>query len=286
MTDALSILVPAWNEEAGLRKTLEELWAVVSTLGREVEIVVIDDGSTDGTAAVAEAAGARVVRHPVNRGYGASLRTGITQSRHPLIAIADADGTYPVSALVDLVRAMDGADMAVGARTGANVRIPWARRPAKWFLTHLASYLCGHAIPDLNSGLRVFRRELVTRFLGILPDGFSFTTTITIAALTNGYRVHFHPIDYRRRIGTSAIRPLRDSFNFLQLIVRLTVYFRPLNVFLPAALVLFVLGCAKAGLDYHRTGAFGVGSAIVILAAIQIAFLGLLADMIATRTRL
>jgi glycosyltransferase involved in cell wall biosynthesis len=228
----------------------------------------------------------RVVRHPVNRGYGASLRSGITQSHHPLIAITDADGTYPAAALIDLVRTMDAADMAVGARTGPDVRIPLARRPAKWFLTRLASYLCGYAIPDLNSGLRVFRRELAARFLGILPDGFSFTTTITIAALTNGYRVEFLPIDYRRRIGTSAIRPLRDSFNFLQLIVRLTVYFRPLNVFLPAALVLFALGCAKAALDFHRTGAFGVGSAIVILAAIQIAFLGLLADMIATRTRL
>jgi glycosyltransferase involved in cell wall biosynthesis len=229
---------------------------------------------------------ARVVRHRANRGYGAALKTGIRATTHPLVAILDADGTYPIARLPELLAHLDEADMVVGARTGGSVHVPALRRPVKWLLTRAANLLSGHRIPDLNSGLRVFRRELATRFFGLFPDGFSFTSTITLASHINGYRVEYIPIDYYRRTGASSIRPVRDTLNFFLLIVRMVVTFRPLNVFLPTAAALLVLGAIKAALDFSRTGAFGVGAAILILTAIQIALMGLLADLVTRRTSL
>jgi hypothetical protein len=169
---------------------------------------------------------------------------------------------------------------------GNHVAIPFLRRPAKWFLKKLADYLSGFNIPDLNSGLRVFRRELAERFLGIFPDGFSFTTTITLAALTNGYRVRFLPINYYKRTGHSTIRPMRDFLGFILLIIRLIVYFKPLNVFLPVSAMLLVIGMTKGAFDYFHQHHFGVASAIAVLAALQIVFMGLLADLIMRRTHL
>ena len=163
--------------------------------------------------------------------------------------------------------------MAVGARTGDHVKIPFVRRPAKWLLKKLAEYLSGRQIPDLNSGLRVFRRELAERFFGIFPDGFSFTTTITLAALTGGYRVQFLPINYYKRVGQSTIKPIRDFTGFLLLIIRLIVYFKPLNVFLPVSGGLLVVGLTKAAIDFYGFNHFGVGAAIAILASLQIAFM-------------
>jgi len=284
--EPVTIIVPAYNEADGIGDVLDTIITCMLEAGVEYELIVVDDGSTDGTHAIVEAKGVRIVRHTFNRGYGASLKTGIRQSRRPIIAIIDADGTYPVDALPKLLASMAEHDMAVGARTGDHVKIQPLRRPAKWFLKKLADYLSGFKIPDLNSGLRIFRRELAERFFGIFPDGFSFTTTITLAALTNGYRVSFLPINYYKRTGQSSIRPARDFLGFILLIIRLIVYFKPLNVFLPASAVLFLVGLTKAMIDLVHQNFFGVGSAIVMLAALQIAFLGLLADLITRRTHL
>ena len=286
MPEAVSILVPVFNEEGAIAATLAAIDATMRATGRAYEVLVIDDGSTDGTARVLAGATARVVRHRANRGYGAALKTGIRATSHPLIAIVDADGTYPIARLPDLLAQADEADMVVGARTGGSVHVPALRRPVKWVLTRAANLLSGHRIPDLNSGMRVFRRELATRFFGLFPDGFSFTSTITLASHINGYRVEYLPIDYYRRTGASSIRPVRDTLNFFLLIVRMVVTFRPLNVFLPTAAVLLGLGVVKAALDFSRTGAFGTASAILILAALQIALMGLLADLVTRRTSL
>jgi glycosyltransferase involved in cell wall biosynthesis len=284
--EPVTIIIPAYNEADGIGQVLDTIINCMLEAGTQYELIVVDDGSTDGTYAVVEAKGVRIIRHQFNRGYGASLKTGIRQSRFPLVAIIDADGTYPVDALPRLLACMAEYDMAVGARTGDHVKIQFVRRPAKWFLKILSDYLSGFKIPDLNSGLRVFRRELAERFFGIFPDGFSFTTTITLAALTNGYHVEFLPIDYYKRTGQSSIKPLRDFFGFILLIIRLIVYFKPLNVFLPVSAVLLLVGFTKAMIDLINQNHFGVGSAIVILAALQIAFLGLLADLITRRTHL
>jgi glycosyltransferase involved in cell wall biosynthesis len=286
MPEPVSIIVPVYNEEGAIASTLATIDATMRPTGRDFEVLVVDDGSIDGTAQVLAGSGARVVRHRANRGYGAALKTGIRATTHPLIAILDADGTYPIARLPELLALADEADMVVGARTGGTVHVPPLRRPVKWLLTRVANVLSGHRIPDLNSGMRVFRREVAVRFFGLYPDGFSFTSTITLASHINGYRVEYVPIDYYRRTGTSSIRPVRDTFSFFLLIVRMVVTFRPLNVFLPTAAGLFLLGLVKAGLDFNRTGAFGTASAILILAALQIALMGLLADLVTRRTSL
>lgn len=286
MPEPVSIIVPVYNEEGAIASTLAAIDATMRAGGRVYEVLVVDDGSIDGTAQVLSGTGARIVRHRANRGYGAALKTGIAATVHPLIAILDADGTYPITRLPDLLAQADDADMVVGARTGGTVHVPALRRPVKWLLTQVANVLSGHRIPDLNSGMRVFRREVAVRFVGLYPDGFSFTSTITLASHINGYRVEYVPIDYYRRTGASSIRPVRDTLNFFLLIVRMVVTFRPLNVFLPTAAVLLLLGLVKAGLDFSRTGAFGIAAAILILAAMQIALMGLLADLVTRRTSL
>lgn len=286
MTEAVSIIIPAFNEEDGIGEVLDSIQQMMRSHDIEGEIIVVDDGSTDRTAEVVSASGVRLVQHESNRGYGATLKTGIRQARHDLMLISDADGTYPVEAIPILLAAMETCDMAVGARTGDHVKIPLLRRPAKWFLQKLANYLAQKEIPDLNSGLRVFRREIAERFYHLFPEGFSFTITITMASLTSNYRVKFLPINYYRRQGKSTIRPARDFMGFLSLIVRMTVYFNPLRVFLPASLILFMIGLVKAIIDFINHNTFGVGAAIAILTAVQILGLGLLADLTIRRTRL
>jgi glycosyltransferase involved in cell wall biosynthesis len=282
----LSVLIPAFNEEEIIVASIQKVRDTIDAMAIPYEIVVIDDGSRDNTRALAVDSGVKVVSHPVNRGYGASLKSGIRASRYAWLAITDADGTYPIEDLTRLVRECAAHDMVVGSRTGLHVRIPLLRRPAKWFINKLANYLSGYKIPDLNSGLRVFRREIAERFFHLFPEGFSFTTTITVASLSSGYQVKFLPINYFKRVGSSSISPLRDFVGFTLLVVRLVTYFKPLNVFLPAAMVLLTVGFAKAVVDVVRTNAFGVGSSLVMLTGIQLGFMGLLADLILRRTKL
>jgi glycosyltransferase involved in cell wall biosynthesis len=286
----ISIVVPTFNEAESIASVLDGIEAAMKAESIDYEMIVVDDGSSDKTLEIVRLRDVKIVRHDQNKGYGASLKSGIAKASYDIIVITDADGTYPASDIPILFKHMnaDGYDydMVVGARTGEHVKIPPLRKPAKWFLNQLANYLSEHKIPDLNSGLRVFKRELIERFLTLLPDGFSFTTTITIAALANGYSVKFVPINYYERKGHSSIRPLRDFLGFTSLIVRLIVYFKPLNFFLPAGLVLLLIGLTKALIDFLHQNYFGVGAAIVILTAIQIGFLGLLADLILRRTKL
>ncbi len=194
---------------------IRELRAVLP----EAEIVVVDDGSSDGTAAAAERAGARVLRHRFNRGYGAALKTGILAAAHDTIVILDGDGTYPAQHIPALVAELEKATMAVGARGGSDSAIPAARRPAKRMLNGLASLVAGARIPDLNSGLRAFRRQTVEPYFPILPDGFSWTTTITLALVRDRQVVSYLPIGYRERIGRAKLGPW-DTWRILLPILR------------------------------------------------------------------
>lgn len=286
----VSVVVPAYNEEDGIGVVLDGLREVMESGERAYEIIIVDDGSEDGTADAAAAfdGPVRVLRHRGNRGYGAALKTGIRHARHEIICITDADGTYPNAAIAGLLRrlATDDVDMVVGARTGANVVQPLMRRPAKWVLGRLAGYVVGERIPDMNSGLRVFRRGVAERMFDVLPDGFSFTTTITVAMLTNGYLVAYEPIDYHARIGRSKIRPVRDTLNFLQLILKMGLYFAPLKVFLPLSGVLLLLAVAWALFTWLVFGRLAdVSSLVIAMAAIQVGAIGLLAELIRARTR-
>ena len=284
-TLSVSILVPAFNEEGAIAETVKKI-EEQRTHFRDIEIVVINDGSEDRTGEIARGLDVTLLEHEANRGYGAALKTGLRKAKHDIVIIADADGTYPLEDIPKLAGDIGEFDMVVGARTGAVVQVPWMRRPGKWIITRLAEYLSGQKIPDLNSGLRVFRRDVAVRFLTLYPDGFSFTTTITLAMLTNHYRVKFVPINYLRRIGKSSIKPIRDFTNFTILIIRICAYFKPLNVFVPPALVLIVAGLVKGAIDYRGEHHLGLLAITLVLTGIQMLFIGLLADLIDQRMKL
>lgn len=288
----ITIVVPAYNEEQGILGVLERLSAL--DVGVPKEILVVEDGSSDRTAEVlahnqARFPALRVIRHPVNRGYGAALKTGFAAARHEVVVITDADGTYPEDRIPDLLACIDrGAEMAVGARRGEDVNIPLVRRPAKAALRLLASYLAETPIPDLNSGLRAFRRELVLRYRPILPEGFSFTTTITLAALTNDHRVDYVDVNYAARSGSSKIKPIRDTLRFTALIIRTVMYFNPLKVFYPLAgfLLLALLASLAYDLFIETPPNLGDKSVLLFVALVQVLTVGLLADLIEKRARL
>lgn len=275
----VAVVVPAYNEEGAIASQIENVRVVMDAGGRPWELIVVDDGSTDGTAASAESTGVRLIRLGRNRGYGAALKAGIHAAQHELIVITDADGTYPSEAIPAMLEHAAHHDMVVGARIGENVAIPLVRRPAKWVLGRLASYMAEQEIPDLNSGLRVMKKSLVEKFEHLLPSGFSFTTTITLALLCSDYAVHYHPIEYHKRVGRSKIRP-GHAYQFLMLILRTIVYFNPLRFFLPLGAFFFTAGMAKFGYDIVTKMNLSESAVTGILAGVIIWCVGLLADQI------
>ena len=289
-SQGVTLLVPAFNEENGIEGVLRRLAAL--DLGVQTEVLVVDDGSTDGTGErleqlKGELSALRVLRHDVNRGYGASLKTGFLDARTEVVVITDADGTYPEDRIAELIACVDdGADMAVGARTGKQVKIPLLRRPAKAALRWLASYLGGVRIPDLNSGLRAIRRDVVLRYQGILPEGFSFTTTITLACLTNHHRVDYVSINYAARTGRSKIRPIRDTLGFTGLIIRTVLYFNPLKVFYPVAAVIAVGLAGSLYYDLFVKQNLMDKTVLLFVALVQILSIGLIADLIDKKSRM
>jgi glycosyltransferase involved in cell wall biosynthesis len=280
MTQSVSVIIPAYNEEQSIAKVVEGVYRVLGDAGIEAEVIVVDDGSTDATGSKAESAGATVFRHISNRGYGASLKTGIVAARFELIAITDADETYPVDRLADFVAEMDRADMVIGARTGKYVHIPLVRRPAKWFLAVLANYVTKSEIQDLNSGMRVFRRTEALQYFNILPDQFSFTSTITIAMHCDRYAISYIPIDYFRRNGRSKIVAW-DAATFTSIIVRTAMLFKPLRVFLPVVMIMLAYGIVKGVFDYIANGFFSHTAVFAGLGALQFLLMGLIADALA-----
>jgi len=282
--EMISLVIPAYNEDKGISKVLADLKTILDSTHLQYEIIVVDDGSSDKTAEIVQNQDfVRLIQHPVNRGYGAALKTGIKSANGEWILITDADGTYPNESIPDLLKYSDKYDMVVGARTGENVSIPLYRRPAKLFLTKLANYLVGTRIPDLNSGMRLFRKEDSMKYFHILPSGFSFTTTITLSYLSDDFLIKYVPIDYHERHGSSKIKPFRDGLNFILLIIKAITYFNPLKVFLPISIIFFVVGIII--LIYQILFIANVGdlSVMMILAAFQIGFLGLLADLIKSK---
>lgn len=277
----ISIVIPAYNEEVAIGKVLDEVENVMRAHGNLFEILVIDDGSTDRTAdVVASKKYVRMIRHQTNMGYGAAIKTGIKNARGEIILMIDSDGTYPAKDIMKILNETKEADMVVGARTGENVNIPILRRIPKYLLSKFANYLAETEIPDLNSGMRAFRRSDAMKFFNLYPNKFSFTTTITLAYHSNGYLVKYVPIDYYKRGGKSKIHPIRDPINFASLIVRTITYFNPLKVFLPVSILLFIFGLIWAAYKLLFFRIFSDISIIVIISSIQIGLFGLLADLI------
>lgn len=280
--DAVSVVIPAYNEEGTVRNVVTEVEKVLRQQAVSPEIIVVDDGSIDNTAQRAAEAGARVLRHRSNRGYGAALKTGIASASKKVIVITDADGTYPAQSIPALLAELNRADMVVGARVGKNVNVPLLRRPAKWALNFLANYMTRAKIPDLNSGLRAFRRDMVMQYFPILPDQFSWTTTITLAMHCDKYAVSYLPIDYLPRKGQSKIVPW-DAGSFFILILRTVMLFRPLRVFFPIVLLALVAGLTKMGIDLSHQPNISASAQLALMSALLILLIGMLGDAIATR---
>lgn len=283
-----SIIIPAYNEEKSILTILQKLSDNLNQLHQQYEIVIVNDGSTDMTRDQVKESGVltTLIDRKINKGYGASLKEGIDAAKYDIIVITDADGTYPNERIPELVQiALAGdCDMVVGARVGKDARIPLIRKPAKWVIGKLANYLGEYKIPDINSGLRVMKKAVVKKFFNILPSGFSFTTTITLAMLTNGYNVKYVPINYYKREGKSKIRPIRDTLNFIQLIVRTVMYFNPLRIFIPFALMLIMggLGVFLVGLFVYGK-VFDTTFTLLFVSAVMVLSIGMLADLIDKR---
>ncbi|MFB3903304.1 MAG: glycosyltransferase family 2 protein [Acidobacteriota bacterium] len=292
----VTVVVPAFNEEAGIGPQVLSIGRALEAAGMTGEIIVVDDGSSDRTAEEALQAGARVLRHLSNRGYGASIKSAILAAKHEIIVIIDADGTYPADQIPNLVAQLEDADMAVGARSGKQVHIPWVRRPAKWVLGWVAERIAGRKIPDLNSGLRTFRKSCAVQYFPILSDRFSFTTTITLAYLADDYRVVYRPIDYHKRVGKSKI-VARHFMDFLALVLRSAMLFQPLRVFAPLSIFAGSLGLLKVIFDivsiYPRTHRLGwsilfepvlsTSAILLLLVALQLLLIGMVADGVIRR---
>jgi len=280
------VIIPVYNECRAIEDTVTRVQGLCAEVpGYDFEIICVNDGSSDGTGDIlARLQGITVITHDVNRGYGAALRTGLDYCTQEWIFITDADGTYPLADLPKLLGcAKDKVDMVVGNRVGSGLSATPFHRLARWILRKMVHGLTGVMVPDLNSGMRVFRRTLYAEFRHLLPMGFSFTTTLTVASLYSGRKVHYEPINYERRIGKSNIKPVQDFLGFAMLIVRLASYFDPLRFFLPAAFALAGLGVLRAIRDVIVVNQFGALSVILMLTAFQVFVLGVIADVIVRR---
>jgi glycosyltransferase involved in cell wall biosynthesis len=248
--ESVSLIIPAYNEASGIAAVLDDALAALKLVGARTEVLVIDDASLDDTAqVVADHPGVRLLRNPVNLGYGHSLLRGVAAARGDLIAICDADGSYDLSALPDLVsRAREGVDHVIAERTGPRFRRPFLRRTVyRW----LCGYVVGTRVPDANSGLRVFRRQIVEDLRADLCLGFSFTTSLTLASLMSGYVIDFRKSNYRARVGHSHVR-LRDTFRTAQYLFQLIAAYNPVKLFVPLVGLSVVAGVAATGLSLWR----------------------------------
>ena len=290
-----SIIIPCYNEKHAIRDTIEWILSVIrDSKLKNVEIIAVNDGSTDGCEQVLNALTKEhhsddllVVHHKRNQGYGAALKTGIRRSQSDYICITDADGTYPNDRIPDLIEQISSKDldMVVGARIGPDVEYSKIRSIPKMILVPWVSFLCGTDVPDMNSGLRIFRRDRSLDFLKLLPDGFSFTTTITICLLRNRYAVEFTPISYARRIGKSHIKPIQDTLRFTQLILRTGMYFAPLRLLSPLIVALATLFSISSLYDLTILNNLTDKTVLLGFASLNVFMFALLADMIDKRSR-
>jgi glycosyltransferase involved in cell wall biosynthesis len=281
----ISVLVPAFNEERVVAETVERVKAVLERCGVDHEVIVIDDGSSDATAQRAAGTGARVLRHPTNGGYGRALKTGMRAAGGEWIAILDADGSYPIEALPSLLERVPEFDMVVGARTGRHYRgslMKWWGRVA---LQRMVRFVAGTVVPDVNSGLRVFRKSIALANIDRIGNGFSFTTTLTLAMLLEGHFVLYVPIEYLERVGRSKVRLGRDTLRTLQILVMAIVAYNPIKLFLllayaqGLATLLGVVVDASLAHGAHIGVVLTVGSAATLL----LFALGLIADLLRPR---
>lgn len=277
---ALSIVIPAKNE----RSSIGSLVVGIRQRYPEAEIVVVDDGSSDETGAVARRAGATIVRHPESLGNGAAVKSGARAATGDILCFMDADGQHHPEEIAGLIRKLEeGYDMAIGARN-SDSHANTGRFLANGIYNRLASVITGRQIPDLTSGFRAVRANLFKRFLYLLPNGFSYPTTITMAFLRSGYPVGFVPINSHQRVGKSHIRPLRDGLRFLVIIFKVATLYAPLKVFIPVSGLFFATGLGYYAYTFITMGRFTNMSLLVFSAAVIVFLIGLISEQITALT--
>jgi glycosyltransferase involved in cell wall biosynthesis len=275
--DSVTIIVPAFNEADSIGEVVRELRAAAAWH----DVLVIDDGSGDGTGKAAQDAGARVIRHPYNKGNGASIKTAVRAAASEWLAVVDADGQHAPEDAVRLVEPLGDYDLVVGARHPSS-QATAGRRAGNAVLNWLASYLTERHIPDLTSGFRAARRECLLEFLHLLPNGFSTPTTTTLAFLKAGYNVTFVPIAARTRVGTSKIRLASDGAKFLLILLKVITIFSPLRIFAPVSAVSFAVGAAYGAWNFIYHARIPNGAVLLLLFSIMILLVGLVSEQIAT----
>ncbi len=285
----VTIVLPCYNEQDHVLDELERIDAAMIESGFTYELLVIDDKSTDATLAVLRDAASdfpamRLMPFRRNGGSGTARRIGTTEARGQIVVWTDADMTYPNERIPEFVRYLDDnpeVDQVVGARTTEAGTHKWARVPAKWVIRKIASSLASTQIPDLNSGLRAFRRDVSLPYLRLLPPGFSCVTTITMAFLSNQHAVDYLPIDYAKRSGVSKFHPFRDAYRYILQVLRMVMYFNPLKVLMPFALWIMGIGAVKLITDLTRYNWHVTTSSLLLLVVgFQIAVLALIGDLV------
>lgn len=280
MTD-LTIVIPAYNEEEGIRTLLESLLPVCESQGWQV--IVVNDGSTDKTVEKVEAflpnPCLTLVTHRVNRGYGAALKTGVRHAQTEFVATMDSDGQHRIEDVIALAAHMQDCDLLIGKRDSV-FHSPLWRMPGKWALQQMSVFLMRRSIPDLNSGMRFFRRDVLLRYLHLFPDGFSFSTTSTLIFMNRGYAVDFMPIKVNKRVGKSTVR-LSTGFDTLLLILRLATLLDPLRLFLPISLFLIIVGLVWTIPFLIMQAGYSIGALLLLMNGVLIFIMALLSDQIA-----
>lgn len=284
MTPEYSIVVPVYNEEKAVAGFLRDLKQFLESSKLSAEVIVVDDGSSDATSREAAKSGFRVITHPYNKGYGAALKTGVRSSSGDFVVTIDGDGQHRPQDILALVEETDKYDMVVGARVH-DENASFSRKMAKKVLTALANYLSEAKILDLNSGFRTVRRTLLMDYLDYLPNAFSFTTTLTVICVKSGYNLKYVPITVEKRVGKSKINPLKDFVRFMILLIRTSMLFTPLKVFLPISLLLGVLGVFDLVRGLIVEWNIGDSAVFLLTSSILLFFFGFLSDQISLLRR-
>lgn len=275
--ESVTIVVPAFNESQSIAGVVTAMLAAAPWH----EVLVVDDGSTDGTGDAAQRAGARVVRHPYNKGNGAAVKTAIRASSAEWIAIVDGDGQHPEEDARRLVARCGDFDLVIGARD-PRTQATAGRRIGNAVLNWLASYLTERPIPDLTSGFRVARREYLLEFIHMLPNGFSTPTTTTLAFMKAGYNVAFEPIGARQRVGTSKIRLASDGAKFLLILLKIITIFSPLRIFAPISALAFTVGAIYGAWNFVYHDRIPNGAVLALMFAVMVLLVGLVSEQITT----
>lgn len=281
----VSIIIPAFNEEKTIAGVINDIKKELAEK-LEYELIIVNDGSTDKTREIlSQIGGLNLINHKINRGYSASLKAGIKQAKYDWILTIDSDGSHLANQIIKLIPYTEEYDLIVGARTGKDAYDTSSRKFGRNIITKFAQYISCSEIDDINSGFRLFKKELAIRFWHLFPEGFSFSTTITVAAHVNHYPVKYVPIEvHKRKGGNSTIKPAKDFLGFLNIIARLAIYFKPLRVFIPLSILFFTIALIIVIMDYLITGmVLDTTFAVLVTTGIQMWVFGFIAEMIVKR---